>query len=455
MVKIISRQSLGQQKVYDIGVEKDHNFLLSNNLIASNCFNKSHSTAYAYVTYQTAYLKANYPVEYMTALLSASSGNKEKIARYQENCQKMNIAIKPPDINLSEVDFTPLENSILYGLSAVQNLGEGAIECILSARNQEQGKFISLPDICSRIDLRVVNRRALETLILCGALDQLHPNRHQMIKDLDLIIGWAHNKAKDKETGQTNLFDLFNNNSQTQDKNEDTINFDDVPSAPAVVDYTLEEKLKNEKELLGFYVSEHPLKTIYNSARLLSPINLNQLEEQKVRSRVSTVVILNAVKKITTKNGDQMAFITLEDISGEAEGVVFPSVYEALEPLLIEDNRLIVWAKVDKRDEKMQLIVEDLEVVENVQMVMIELSYQQATNPSHIENLKQILREQSDKKNAKVPIIIILRSADHPHFIRFGREFWVTNAHNTVNYLQRVGFRAYTTPLVKDNSPIS
>lgn len=452
MVKIISRKLLGEQTVYDIGVKTDHNFLLAHGLIASNCFNKSHSTAYAYVTYQTAYLKANYPVEYMTALLTASSGNKEKIAKYQENCQKMNISIKPPDINFSQIDFTPLDKDILYGLSAVQNLGEAAIESILKAR--ETGNFQSLADLCSRVDLRVVNRRALETLILCGAFDQLHDNRHQMIKNLDLIISWAHNRAKEKESGQTNIFDLLKSNepSVNETSKEEKINFDEIPSAPPVTDYTLEEKLKSEKELLGFYVSEHPLKKVYNAARLLSPISLNQLPEQKIKSHISAVVIINSVKKITTKNGDPMAFIGLEDLSGEVEGVVFPSVYEALEPFLIEDNRLMLWGKVDKREEKMQLIVENLELIEQLHMVTIELSYAQATDPAMTENLKRILQEQSDKKNAKVPVIAILRNGQHCQFIRFGKEYWVTNGETTVDYLQRAGFLAFCRSLVKEQS---
>lgn len=146
MVKIIGRQFLGRKPVYDIGVEKDHNFLLGNGLIASNCFNKSHSTAYAYVTYQTAYLKANYPVEYMTALLTASSDNQDKVEKYRENCQKMNIDVEPPDINRSQKHFTPIGRKILFGLSAVRNLGENAIEAILKAREATGGKFTSLGD---------------------------------------------------------------------------------------------------------------------------------------------------------------------------------------------------------------------------------------------------------------------------------------------------------------------
>ena len=145
MVKIIQRKLLGEQVVFDIGVPEDHNFLLENGLVASNCFNKSHSTAYGYVTYQTAYLKANYPVEYMAALLTINSDAQDKVQRYIATCQNMGIPIEPPDINRSGIDFTPLSDSILFGLSAVRNVGSGAIDNILQAR-ASGGNFKSLAD---------------------------------------------------------------------------------------------------------------------------------------------------------------------------------------------------------------------------------------------------------------------------------------------------------------------
>jgi DNA polymerase III subunit alpha len=150
VVKVIARQSLGIQPVYDIGMAKDHNFLLADRFVASNCFNKSHSTAYAYVTYQTAFLKANYPVEYMAALLTANSGDQDKVTKYLSNCeQTLSIKVEPPDINRSNINFTPVmgQKSILFGLSAIKNVGEGAIEAILASR-QEGGEFSSLADLC-------------------------------------------------------------------------------------------------------------------------------------------------------------------------------------------------------------------------------------------------------------------------------------------------------------------
>ena len=163
MVKIVSRKALNTQNVYDIGLEGDHNFVIKDGLIASNCFNKSHSTAYVYVTYQTAYLKANYPLEYMAALLTANSGDKDKVQKYIATCINMGIQIESPDINSSEVDFTPSEGKILFGLSAIRNVGENARNCILEAR--VEGEFTTLADFCDRVDLGTVNRRTVQSMI--------------------------------------------------------------------------------------------------------------------------------------------------------------------------------------------------------------------------------------------------------------------------------------------------
>src|SRR4028119_878145 len=229
MVKIINRQFLGTQSVYDIGVERDHNFILANGKVASNCFNKSHSTAYGYVTYQTAYLKANYPVEYMAALLTASSGSQDKVQKYMATCSSMGIKVEQPDINRSDVDFTPISGKILFGLSAVRNLGQGAIECILEAR-KSGGAFKSLADLCDRVDLRAVNRRALEALVYSGAFDSIQPNRKQLIELLESTISWAQNRAKDRESGQTTIFDILGTTSGNSKNNNAAL--ESAPKAP-------------------------------------------------------------------------------------------------------------------------------------------------------------------------------------------------------------------------------
>ena len=448
MVKIVSRKSLGTQNVYDIGVESDHNFVIKNGFVAANCFNKSHSTAYGYVTYQTAYLKANYPVEYMAALLTANSGDSDKVRIYIENCTKMNIEVEPPDINRSGVDFTPQKGKILFGFSAVRNVGEHAIECILAARN-EGGEFKSLADFCDRLDLRAVNRRTLEALINCGAFDKINSNRRQLIQDLELVYDWAQSRARDRAVGQGNLFDFFGGGVDSNSNTNSTINsFDSAPKADPVEDFPAQEKLRLEKELLGFYVSDHPLKPLQKSARVLAPINLSQLSIQSENSTLCAVVMITGIKKVITKKGDPMAILQIEDLTGSSEAVVFPKSYENIGALLQEDAQLIIWGKVDRRDEQTQLIVEDAEPVERVQMVMVQLTPQQAATIDEQHRLRTILQEQAgDREKAKVPVVAIVQSGSSRQLVRFGKQFWVQDAQTATQALNNLRFNAHVQRL--------
>jgi DNA polymerase III subunit alpha len=444
MVKIITRKTLNTQNVYDIGVERDHNFVIKNGLIASNCFNKSHSTAYAYVTYQTAYLKANYPLEYMAALLTANSGDTDKVQKYISTCQNMNIQIEPPDINRSGVDFTPAGEKILFGFSAVRNVGQNAIACVLEAR-EEGGEFKTLGDFCDRVDLRAVNRRTLESLIYCGAFDKIGSNRHQLLKDLELVYDWAQSRAKDRASGQGNLFDLLgggfaSNNNQANNA------FETAPKAAPVPDLPPQEKLRKEKELLGFYVSDHPLKSVRQSARVLAPVNLSQIGEQREEANICAVVILNGVKKMMTKKGDPMAILQIEDLTAQSEAVVFPKNYELISSLLQVDARLIIWGKVDRRDDQTQFIVDDAEPLETVQMIMVELNPQQATIIEEQHRLRTVLQEQSGEK-AKIPVIGVIQAGNSRQLVRFGRQFWVQDSLTAFQALNNAGFPTQVKPL--------
>ncbi|MDY7014836.1 MAG: OB-fold nucleic acid binding domain-containing protein, partial [Cyanobacteriota bacterium] len=429
----------GTQKVYDIGLAREHNFILANGCVASNCFNKSHSTAYAYVTYQTAYLKANYPVEYMAALLSESSSNSDKVKNYIDTCQRMGIDVQPPNINRSQVDFTPVGDTILFGLSAVRSVGEGAIESILKAREEAGGEFKSLADLCERVDLRAVRRNVLETLIGCGAFDSINSNRRQLLEDIELVISWAQNRAKEREVGQTNLFDLAADSASTSGNS----GFESAPSAPPVEDFSLPEKLQKEKELLGFFVSEHPLSYLNSARQILSPVQVIELANQPKRTLISMVVMLSGVKEIATKKGDRMAFLQMEDATGATEGVVFPKSYERIQAHLHPDARLIVWGKAETKDDKVQLIVEDVEPIETVQMVMVELTPEQAR--SGADTLRGILRGQAGDKNApKIPVLGIISAEGQREVIRFGQQYWVQNQNRqaAIAALQKAHFNA-------------
>ena len=483
MVKIVSRKLLGSQPVYDIGVERDHNFILATGLVASNCFNKSHSTAYAYVTYQTAYLKANYPVEYMAALLTANSDDQDKVKKYIDSCTKLNIKVVPPDINRSEVEFTPLGENILFGLSAVRNVGQGAVECILSAR-EKGGEFKSLADLCDRVDMQTVNSRALESLINCGAFDRIESNRKKLAQHLDLVIKWAQHRAKDRQVGQLNIFDFLG--EKTADENK----FESAPEAPDTADYPSKEKLQMEKELLGFYVSEHPLKAVQASAGIqkLKPISLNQLEEQRKGATAIAVVMLTDIKPVTTKKGDRMAILQIEDIEGKAEAVVFPKTYESMDELLatLKEQNIpaILWGKVDRRDDQTQLIVEKIQQVEaedlateektppvtdspelkhqettvpedsdnkqentvpiqTNEVVMVQLTPQQVKDETQLKQLATILKEYSGYKDkAKTPVFGMVATQHLSKCVRLGQQFWVQDKQGAVNALHNVGFIA-------------
>ncbi|MEA5471865.1 OB-fold nucleic acid binding domain-containing protein [Spirulina sp. 06S082] len=440
MVKIIKRKSLGLQPVYDIGVEGDHNFLLESGLIAANCFNKSHSTAYAYVTYQTAYLKANYPTEYMAALLTGNSGNKDKIKSYIARCIDMGINVSPPDINRSNIDFTPVGKTILFGLSAVPNLGDGAIESILIARKENKGEFKSFSDFCSIVDLRTVNRRTLETLIHCGAFDKINENRNQLVQSLDPVISWAQKRAKERTSGQMNLFDILGGGTGN---NSETKSFDTAPVLAQTADFSPQERLKKEKEILGFYVSANPLNTIKPAVDIVSPVSLAHLEDHK-RQKISAIALISAVKTIMTKKGDAMAFLQLEDLTGQAEGVVFPSAFGEVEEYLQDDARLIFWGKAESKDGKVQFIVESVAPVEDVRMIMVELTVQEARDRRIQNNLKSILQQQAgnDTEGIKIPVVARIGTGPEGKLVRLDRKFWVQNDRAAVTALNNANYQA-------------
>ncbi len=413
-------------------------------MFAEYCFNKSHSTAYGYVTYQTAYLKAHYPVEYMAALISANSGNQEKVQQYMAACQSMGIEVLPPDVNKSGLDFTPIGKSILFGLTAVRNVGVGPIEAIIKTRGAD-GPFKSLPDLCDRVDTRVLNKRALEALVHCGALDSIQSNRQQTIKDLELVVDWAQSRARDRASGQGNLFDLLGGS----DRGAPQGGLETAPKAPTIDDYPPQERLRLEKELLGFYISDHPLKPITKPARILAPINLSDIKEYADRS-VSAIVMLASVKNVTTKKGDAMAIVQMEDLTGHTEAVIFPKPYARFGEMIREDARLMVWGKIDKRDEdQFQFILDDAEPIEQVRMVMVELDPNIAADVTQQHRLRNILKTQKgDDRNGKIPVVAIIQNGQHKQVVRFGNQFRVKDDQATVTALKAAGFPAHAEVLV-------
>jgi len=427
-------------------------------LFAEYCFNKSHSTAYGAVTYQTAYLKAHYPVAYMAALLTVNAGDSAKVQRYIANCNAMGIEVMPPDVNASGIDFTPVGDRILFGLSAVRNLGEGAIRQLIEGR-QSDGPFASLADLCDRIPGQQLNRRALEALIHSGALDALEPqaNRAQLMADLDLVLDWASSRAKDRASGQGNLLDLLGGLGGGAEGAGGVAagaagSLSTAPRAVPVADYPPTEKLRLEKELVGFYLSDHPLKQLAPKVKLLSPVALGTLEELADKAKVSAVVMVPELRQVTTRKGDRMAVLQLEDLTGSCEAVVFPKSYDRLADHLMVDARLLVWASVDRRDDRVQLIVEDCSAIDDLQLLMVELAAEQAADIAIQHRLRECLqrhRPPQEEAGGRVPVVALVRQGEQTRFVRLGPQFCVADPAAALSTLNSADFRArLSSPLL-------
>jgi len=329
-------------------------------------FNKAHAAAYAVITLQTAYLKAHYPVEYMAALLSVERGNLEKVAQLVTECRRLGIEVRPPDVNRSGADFivepatlqSPggggsllgiKELAIRFGLGAIKNVGDGPASVIVQARGETP--FADIDDFLRRVDLRQVNKRGLECLIRAGALDSLG-SRAALLGAIDQIMAISQQVHHSREIGQRSLFDFAPDTAQIGGARF-ILPKEAAPLAEKKV-------LADEKELLGVYMSAHPLDVLsqYVDERLTI---LSDVDPAMENEQVQVAGIVNSLRTIATKKGDSMAFVQLEDLSGAIELVVFPRTYEEAKGLLSEDALLMVRGKVDVRDERAKLIAEAIE----------------------------------------------------------------------------------------------
>ncbi|MBW3660736.1 MAG: DNA polymerase III subunit alpha [Gemmatimonadetes bacterium] len=303
-------------------------------------FNKSHSAAYALLSYQTAWLKARHPREFMAALLTSEMGNTDKVVRYIEACRQTGIRVLSPDVNESNYAFTVVEDGIRFGLGAIKNVGRGAIESILDARRR-QGRFENLFELAERIDLRQANKRVLESLIMAGACDSLEGHRAQQAAVLDLAIAYGQRKADERERGQ---FTLFAGAPENTSRN--------LPPMPAVEAWASGDRLRQEKEVLGFYISGHPLDKVKAQLKAFATHPAAEAAAAPAGSDVSVGGVVTAVKGMRDRNGNAMAFFTLEDYSGTIEVIAFASVYETARALIHSDTPLLVAGRIDRREEE-------------------------------------------------------------------------------------------------------
>lgn len=319
-------------------------------MFAEYGFNKSHSAAYALVSYHTAYLKAHYPVEFMASLLTNDRAHSEKIVKNIAECREMGIEVLPPDINESDLFFTVSGKAIRFGLAAVKNVGEAALESVLAARNEE-GPFRGLFDLCDRVDSKKVNRKVLESLIQCGAFDSLGGLRSQYLAALDGAMERASKRQKERNSNQTSFFDLL---APAVTAKEEAV--DELPDLP---DLPPSDKLQMEKELLGFYLSGHPLKQWSELLSTHTDFTLGDLDEAGDKSEVTVGGAVASMREITTKSGKRMAFVVIEDMEGTAEIVLFPEVYQACYEAVRSDEPLIVRGTLEKSEDGTPKILAD------------------------------------------------------------------------------------------------
>src|SRR5829696_7063453 len=301
-------------------------------------FNKAHSACYALIAYRTAWLKANHPCEYMAALISSVMNTKDRVPLYVNACAEMGIAVEPPDVNSSQRDFAVVEGKIRFGLNAVKNVGEAAAAAIVAAR-ESGGSFASLWDFTERVDPTVANKRALEALVKCGALDSTGAPRRGMLEVIDHALAWGGREQADRLLGQGSIFDLGGEESSAPKVH---------PEIPAG-EFEKSELLALEKESLGIYVSEHPLAEVKDQLARKTDCRLSEVAARRDGEIVTVGGMVGALKQVTTRKGDPMVFVQLDDITGSAEVVVFNSVYAASQELLVSDAILVVKGRVDHK----------------------------------------------------------------------------------------------------------
>ena len=366
-------------------------------------FNKSHSAAYALIAYQTAYLKAHYPVEFMAALLTEDMENTDKVIKNIGEVRAMGVEVLPPDINASARSFTVAEDVMRFGLGAVKGVGAAALESIQQVRKDEP--FTSLQDFCERVDLRKVNKKVVEALIKCGAFDSLGGKRAQFFAGLEDAMDVGQRLQREKESGQESLFG-------TQEIL--SVGGNGYGVLPDVEEWDEKTLLSYEKEILGFYVTGHPLARYSDSIKRFATCGASELSERTDKEQVRVCGIISGIKELITKKGDRMAFVTLEDLSGSVEVIVFPEVYTASMELLKGEDPLLINGELDVGEEACKILATEVALLRDVKETMAKRVHIRLTTPGldgmQMHQLKGIIQRYRGNCEVQLHIVIPNRS---------------------------------------------
>ncbi len=367
-------------------------------------FNKSHSTAYAIVTYQTAYIKAHYPAEFIAALLTSEKDNRDKIISHISSCREMGINVLPPDINESMRDFSVAGDHVRFGLAAVKNVGAGAVESVIEVRD-ESGPFTSFFDFCDRVDPRKINKRVIESLIKCGAFDSTGNNRNQLMSCYEELMERAQKRRREKSSNQTNLLDQLEEISSSNG-NINTIN---ECALPALAEWEHKDLLAFEKETIGFYISGHPLSPYKERLGMIVTADSANLRKRADREAVTVAGIVSSIRDVQTKRKETMAYIVLEDLKGSVDVIVFPERYKNSYQLLHGDAPLLIRGVVDAGEENAKVIASEVTLLTEAAEKSYSAAYftvdmRQAV-PGDIETLFHCLQRYSGKLDGYIKLV--------------------------------------------------
>lgn len=413
-------------------------------------FNKSHSAAYALIAYHTAYLKTHYPVELMASLLTSEMEDTEKIAKYIRDCKEMGISVLPPDINESYHNFTVVTTttpaSIRFGLAAVKNVGISAVESILASR-EKHGRFFTLIDFCRKIDLRRVNRRVIEALIKCGAFDSFGAKRSQLMEVLDRVMERAADIQKEQRKGQISIF------AGMEKESGDIASEEPLPDIP---EWEENQLLRFEKETIGLYITGHPLARYEEELKQLSNAVTSTLSELPDGKEVRLCGIIGSIKVKNTKKGERMAYVTLEDLSGSVDIIVFPDLYKNSFTDLSSESPFLLVGNIDKTEQGIKVKATKLmplsKVREKAETVLdIKLNTVGLTKKD-LQNLKEIL----ERHEGNSPVYLYLNIPDNGELtIAIDENIKVEPTESLLLELEQFLGKGATTLRWKEDYPVS
>ncbi len=398
-------------------------------------FNKSHSAAYGIVSFQTAYLKAHYPAEFMAAMLSAEMGNTDKLPLYTREARAMGLEVLPPHVNESNVRFWPGQGTIRFGLAGIKNVGEGAAQEVVAER-QRNGPYRGLLDFCARVPGGLVNRKTIESLIRCGAFDGLGGDRSRLFAGVEFAINRAASAARDKQSGQGSLFDMLPEAAGSSQALKD----DALPAAPA---WSEGERLAGERELLGLFMTGHPLSQhlwILERYPLSSVEGLRHVAPGSV-TRVGGLVAVLDVK--VNKRKETMAVLQLEDLDGRVEVVVFPDCYREYAALLTQDQALLICGEArrdaNEPDAATTVIAQEIHRLEDAPRLFTERIELHVTAENYDESKLAAVRDLAQANSGNTPLVLCLEfPGAEKVFVRAGGEFRVTVCRDLIEGLRRL-----------------